>query len=137
MSRRIVQLPVPIADEDAVLDHRPDRKTKTYHYKRYAGAFAKGIMRAIGTSFAEPEVRGPTDPMVRLCNAHAEGRRGDELLEWIEETSLAFKQNAPENEVKYHGGWSPKGMLWWLDNGKPTATITRQVGVASIGVRKV
>lgn len=120
-----VELPEPIADEGAVLNSTPKRTTKSYHFHRYAMAFARGISRATGAPFAEPEVRGGQDPLVRLCRTHSEDRRGDELLEWISDTAKAFRENAP-NEVKYHGGWSPRGMLWWLDNDKPTGTAPHQ-----------
>ncbi len=131
-----IVLPEPIADEDAALSSTPKRTSKSYHFRRYAAAFANGISRAIGGPFSEPTVRGGQDPLVKLCNAHAEGRRGDELLEWISATTKEFRLNAPENEVKYHGGWSPRGLQWWLDNDKPMKSEPKHGRTGSIFVNR-
>jgi len=42
--------------------------------------------------------------------------RGQELLAWIESRAEQFGRECPERgEVRYHGGWSPRGFRWWLD----------------------
>jgi hypothetical protein len=140
--KRTVKAPTtPKAEPPA--DHHegaPREGTKARRFWEYAQAFARGMHKATGERVTTPAVIGPQDWLVRLLRAHCRDEQdvlltGPDVLTWIEDTAHAFRTTADSERVKYNGGWSPRGMAWWLDNRRPARDARQQVA-AHIKVRR-
>ena len=78
-----------------------------------ADAFIAGIRAATGhpaTRLGPSQVRA----LLALCEAHAGGRTGQALLDWVE---LTARQFASSTDATY--GLSPTRCASWLDAGRP------------------
>jgi hypothetical protein len=121
-------------DDDALLRGAPKLGTKARRFWEFAQAFAKGIASATGIPCIATPVRGPMDPLVQTCLvfARTETRaliKGDELLEWIEQTAYEFRRNAGDEFARYRGGWTHKGLANWLTAGRPSIATESSSGI--------
>jgi hypothetical protein len=124
----------PVTDAE-LIDVGPKPGSKEHRKSQYADAWASGIELACGTPCTPPRVGHPLhDPLMRALRTHARGPssvdgepgpllQGDELLNWIRESARAFREGAPP-EVRFQGGWTVRGWVWWLDSGRPCVNRT-------------
>jgi len=104
---------------------------------RYLDAFSRGMANALGHPFKIPlEGRIKLD-LVALATGFALNedktkKTGDDLLTWFEERAEAFRRADAPKALHYgsNGGYTPKGMLWWLNNGCEGEQVIRQKYVA-------
>lgn len=92
---------------------------------KYLRAFDAGIAKGAGIeAFVTPPHGLTRQTLIAIATTHAkrggELLVGQELLTWFEETAEAFRRAADQwPELKYQGGWTPKGLLAWLNAGRP------------------
>lgn len=127
-------------DDASLLMGAPRYGTKAYRFWQFAQAFAKGIASATGTPCVALPVHGPMDPLVQSCLLFAKTDahvliKGDELLEWIEQTAYEFRRNAGDEFARYRGGWTHKGLANWLTAGRPS--IAADEGSSGIQINRV
>lgn len=129
--------PEPAADQS---EGAPREGTNARTFWEYGQAYARGIEAATGKPCTAPAVIGPQDVVVRLLRAHCRNPdrtliKGPAVLTWLESTAREFRETADEHEVKFRGGWTPRGLARWLDDGRPVRRDARQSGAAHIQVR--
>ena len=111
-------------DEAALLEGEPRLGTKSHRFWQYAKAFCRGVTNATGEPHVLRPVKGHQDVLVQTCAAFAidEDRgkiKGDELLEWIEQTVQEFATVAPKEWLRFNRGVTYEGFARWLEAGKP------------------
>jgi hypothetical protein len=121
-------------DDDTLLRCAPKPGTKARRFWEFAQAFAKGIASAQGFPCVTSPCRGPADPLVQACLLFARTTdhrliKGDELLEWIEQTAYEFRRNAGDEFARYRGGWTHKGLANWLTAGRPSIVTESSSGI--------
>jgi hypothetical protein len=118
----------PMADDT---DGEPQRDSTQWHFWAYGKAYADGISRASQQPYTRPVVAGPKSIMVQLLRAHCKDEhgktlRGPDVLEWLENVAHDFRSKANEREYGFgQHAWSPQAFSNWLNNGRPTMTLSR------------
>jgi hypothetical protein len=140
--RRAAKPPTPRAQPPADQpEGAPREGTNARRFWEYGQAYARGIEAATGTPCTAPAVVGPQDVIVRMLVAHCRRPdrtviKGPEVLTWLEDAAYRFRSTADENDVKYKGGWTPRGLARWFDEKCPVRRDARQSGAAHIQVRR-
>ncbi len=101
--------PPPVTETRAVRVVGPDGECGMLF-----SAWASGIAAATGVFQSEMSPAERRD-VVALANAHAEGRRGQELLTWATKTATAFARSVDPT----YGGFTTRRARTWLDSGRP------------------
>ena len=127
-------------DDASLLMGAPRPGTKSRRFWEFAQAFAKGIASATGTPCIALPCHGPQDPLVQACLLFARTSdrgliKGDDLIEWIEQTACEFRRNAGDNFARYNGGWTHKGLANWLTAKRPSIEVVE--GSSGIRVNRV
>lgn len=117
-----IAAPSPPADD---AEDAPRQGTKARRFWEYAQAYARGMRRASGQRVTPPAVIGPQDILVRFLREHCRDEQdkrlqGDAVLTWLENAAYTFRSTADENDVRYKGGWTPRGLARWYDEKCPT-----------------
>lgn len=120
----------PMADDT---DGEPPRDSSRWHFWAYGKAYADGISRASGQPYTRPMVAatGPHNVLVRALRAHCKDEngalyRGEAVLDWIRNVVFDFRSKANERDYGFgQSAWSPTAFARWLDNGRPTMTLSR------------
>jgi len=74
--------------------------------------------------------------LITMANTHAIDPvtkakiTGDALIAWFQERAEAFRNADVPSKLEYNGGYTPRGMLWWLNNGCEGEQVARQKYVA-------
>lgn len=84
------------------------------------GMVASVWTQALKSATGRPQTRlSPLDvrSLHAVCEAHAGGKRGQDLLDWVSVTATEFARYAASSPQ--FGGLSVKRLATWLDAGKP------------------
>ena len=98
---------------DSAADSAPIPPTQ-----RYRESYERGVSSAIKRPYAMP--RKAEGELHQALKAHANGRRGEHLLSWIETDARSFAMyvlSLPEADAKFWSDCSPVGFLRWLNKG--------------------
>lgn len=99
---------------EPMIDSPPVQATRDGAFGMTAGAWAEGVRAKTGGAVTRLDLR-QTRALLALCDAHAGGRTGQALLEWVTATASEFASTVDAS----YGGYTPVRCANWLDAGKP------------------